>query len=224
MLIRSVRIWPLCGWYWSQRNSLYLSYCNTVILWTQQSETAIWFILHNRLFKKIDLHDLTMFQSLKICIINCPIAYKFDSAVVELLWNSWVESGIFISDTRGFGILPDYIIRRFIQHWNDSLLVISIFTRGLYSLFVSLLSHLLYLHLQYQPYVGLCQAATRVQSHQRQSTSAVAIATCEVQVSAADDQTVPTVAIGVSKPLCCRLTQTFTLTSENLSLYNTILL
>ena len=48
-------------------------------------------------------------------------------------------------------------------------------------LFVSLLSHfwlihLFYLHLLYQPYVGLCQA-TRVQSHQRQSTSAVAIAT-----------------------------------------------
>ena len=94
--------------------------------------------------------------------------------------------------------------------------------------FVSLLSHfwlihLLYLHLLYQPYVGLCQA-TRVQSHQRQSTSAVAIATCEVQVSAADYQTVPTVATGVSKPLCCRLTLTFTLTSENLSLYITLLL
>ena len=95
-------------------------------------------------------------------------------------------------------------------------------------LFVSLLSHfwlihLFYLHLLYQPYVGLCQA-TRVQSHQRQSTSAVAIATCEVQVSAADYQTVPTVATGVSKPLCCRLTLTFTLTSENLSLYITLLL
>ena len=67
--------------------------------------------------------------------------------------------------------------------------------------FVSLLSHfwlihLFYLHLLYQPYVGLCQA-TCVQSHQRQSTSAVAIATCEVQVSAADYQTVPTVATGV---------------------------
>ena len=95
-------------------------------------------------------------------------------------------------------------------------------------LFVSLLSHfwlihLFYLHLLYQPYVGLCQA-TRVQSHQRQSTSAVAIATCEVQGSAADYQTVPTVATGVSKPLCCRLTLTFTLTSENLSLYITLLL
>ena len=79
--------------------------------------------------------------------------------------------------------------------------------------FVSLLSHfwlihLFYLHLLYQPYAGLCQA-TRVQSHQRQSKSAVAIATCEVQVSAADYQTVPTVATGVSKPLCCRLTLTF---------------
>ena len=95
-------------------------------------------------------------------------------------------------------------------------------------LFVSLLSHfwlihLFYLHLLYQPYVGLCQA-TCVQSHQRQSTSAVAIATREVQVSAADYQTVPTVATGVSKPLCCRLTLTFTLTSENLSLYITLLL
>ena len=94
-------------------------------------------------------------------------------------------------------------------------------------LFVSLLSHfwlihLFNLHLLYQPYVGLCQAI-RVQSHQRQSTSSVAIATCEVQVSAADYQTVPTVATGVSKPLCCRLTLTITLTSENLSLYITLL-
>ena len=98
----------------------------------------------------------------------------------------------------------------------------------LFVLFVSLLSHfwlihLFYLHLFYQPYVGLCQA-TRVQSHQRQSTSAVAIATREVQVSAADYQTVPTVATGVAKPLCCRLALTFTLTSENLSLYITLLL
>ena len=53
--------------------------------------------------------------------------------------------------------------------------------------------------------------------------TAVAIATCEVQVSAADSQTVPTVAAGVSKPLCCRLTLTLTLTSENLSLYTTLL-
>ena len=95
-------------------------------------------------------------------------------------------------------------------------------------LFVSLLSHfwlihLFYLHLLYQPHVGLCQA-TCVQSHQRQSTSSVAIATCEVQVSAADYQTVPTVATGVSKPLCCRLTLTFTLTSENQSLHITLLL
>ena len=95
-------------------------------------------------------------------------------------------------------------------------------------MFVSLLSHFwlinsFYLHLLYQPYVGLCQV-TCVQSHQRQPTSAVAIATCEVQVSAADSHTVPTVATGVSKPLCCRLTLTFTLTSENLSLYITLLL
>ena len=81
---------------------------------------------------------------------------------------------------------------------------------------------LFYLYLLYQPYLGLCQA-TCVQSHQRQSRSAVAIATCEVQVSAADSQTVSTVATGVLKPLCCRLTLAFTLTSENLSLYTTLL-
>ena len=75
----------------------------------------------------------------------------------------------------------------------------------------------------YQPYLGLCQAPC-VQSHQRQPMSAVAITVCEVQVSAADSQTVPTVVTGVSKPLCCRLTLTFTLTSENLSLCTTPLL
>ena len=79
-------------------------------------------------------------------------------------------------------------------------------------LFVLLLSHLwfiylFYLHLFYQPYISFCQA-TCVQSHQTQPTSAVAIATCEVQVSAADSHTVPTVATGVLKPLCCRLTLT----------------
>ena len=98
----------------------------------------------------------------------------------------------------------------------------------MYFLFVSLLGHFwlihsFYLHLLYQPYVGLCQAMC-VQSQQRQPTSAVAIATCEVQVLAADSHTVPTVATGVSKPLCCRLILTFTLTSENLSLYITLLL
>ena len=69
----------------------------------------------------------------------------------------------------------------------------------------------------------LCQAPC-VQSHQRQPMSAVAITACEVQVSAADSQTVPTVVTGVSKPLCCRLTLTFTLTSDNLSLCTTLLL
>ena len=53
-------------------------------------------------------------------------------------------------------------------------------------LFVPLLSHFwlihsFYLDPLYQPYVGLCQA-TCVQSHQRQPTSAVAIATCEVHI------------------------------------------
>ena len=68
-------------------------------------------------------------------------------------------------------------------------------------LFVLLLSHFwlihfFHLHLLYQPYLGLCQAQC-VQSHQRQPMSAVAITACEVQVSAADSQTVPTVAAGV---------------------------
>ena len=93
-------------------------------------------------------------------------------------------------------------------------------------LFVSLLRHFWLIHffhlrLLYQPYLGICQAPY-VQSHQRQPMSAVTITACEVQVSAADSQTVPSVVTGVSKPLCCRLTLTFTLTSENLSLCTTL--
>ena len=93
-------------------------------------------------------------------------------------------------------------------------------------LFVSLLSHFWLIHffhlrLLYQPYLGICQAPC-VQSQQRQPMSAVAITACEVQVSAADSQTVPTVVTGVSKPLCCRSTLTFTLTRENLSLCTTL--
>ena len=57
-------------------------------------------------------------------------------------------------------------------------------------------SFFFHLHLLYQPYLGLCQAQC-VQSHQRQPMSAVAITACEVQVSAADSRTVPTVATGV---------------------------
>ena len=129
-----------------------------------------------------------------------------------------VES-VAICSVRGLSHVPSRT-----STWASAVISVCLFV----CLFVSLLSHfwlihLFYLHLLYQPYVGLCQA-TRVQSHQRQSTSAVAIATCEVQVSAANYQTVPTVATGVSKPLCCRLTLTFTLTSENLSLYITLLL
>ena len=95
-------------------------------------------------------------------------------------------------------------------------------------LLVSFLSHFWLIHffhlrLLYQPYLGLCQAPC-VQSHQRQPMSAVAITACEVQVSAADSQTVPTVVTGVSKPLCCRLTLTLTLNNENLSLCPTLLL
>ena len=80
-----------------------------------------------------------------------------------------------------------------------------------------------HLRLLYLPYLGLCQAPC-VQSHQRQPMSAVAITACEVQESAADSQTVPTVVTGVSKPLCGRLTLTFTLTSENLSLCTILLI
>ena len=95
-------------------------------------------------------------------------------------------------------------------------------------LFVSLLSHFWLIHfcsptLALSTISSLCQA-TCVQSHQRQPMSAVAITACEVQVSAVDSQTVPTVATWVSKPLCCRLTLTFTLTRENLSFYTTLLL
>ena len=52
-----------------------------------------------------------------------------------------------------------------------------------------------HLYLLYQPNLGLCQAQC-VRSHQRQPMSAVAITACEVQVSAADSQTVLTVATG----------------------------
>ena len=72
---------------------------------------------------------------------------------------------------------------------------------AVYMLFVSLLSHFWLIHFYpptpaYQPYLGLCQAQC-VQSHQRRPMSAVAITACEVQVSAVDSQTVPTVATGV---------------------------
>ena len=61
---------------------------------------------------------------------------------------------------------------------------------------ISDLIHFRHLYLLYQPHLGLCQAQC-VQSHPRQPMSAVAITTCEVQVSAAEFQTVPTVATGV---------------------------
>ena len=70
----------------------------------------------------------------------------------------------------------------------------------------------------YQLYIGLCQA-TYVQSHQRRPRSTVTICTCEVQVSAADSQAIQTVTTGVTKPLCCRLILTYTLTSGNLLLF-----
>ena len=69
-------------------------------------------------------------------------------------------------------------------------------------IFFRIISHFLLIHffftysVLYQPYLGLCQAQC-VQSRQRQPMSAVAITACEVQVSAADSQTVRTVATGV---------------------------
>ena len=81
------------------------------------------------------------------------------------------------------------------------------------------------LDMLHQPYIGPCLAAC-VQSHQRQPMSAVALATWEVKVSADDSHTTPIVVTVVSKPLYCRLTLTFTLTSVNQceSLYNILLL
>ena len=86
-------------------------------------------------------------------------------------------------------------------------------------MFVSLLSHFWLIHffllfLLYQTY---CRPLSSYMC-------SITPETAKVQLSAADSQTVPTVATGVSKPLCCRLTLTFTLTSENLSLYITLLL
>ena len=63
-----------------------------------------------------------------------------------------------------------------------------------------------------------CQV-TNVQSHHRLPRSAVAIATFDFLVYATASHTVPTLATGVLKPLCCRLTPTFTLTSVILSWY-----
>ena len=73
--------------------------------------------------------------------------------------------------------IHDFLSKHIIQvcgidhQLREKIVLIFIFTwSSFYSLFVSLLSHfwlihLFYLHLLYQPYVGLCQA-TRVQSHQ----------------------------------------------------------
>ena len=63
----------------------------------------------------------------------------------------------------------------------------------------------------YQPYIGLVMLL--VVNHNR-TCSALPTAACDVLVA-----TVPTTASGVSKPLCCRLTLTFTQTSVNLSPY-----
>ena len=80
-----------------------------------------------------------------------------------------------------------------------------------------------HVHLLYQPHISRPCQATCVQSHKRRPRLAVAIATCEVQVSTADSPTVPTVGSGVLKPLWCRLTQILTLMSVNLSLHIPIL-
>ena len=150
------------------------------------------------------------FTNLKL-LMKCDIQLKLVKLTSAVTSNRWQYD-------REYGVSNRKTWQPMVSYGQQLLLL----------LFVSFLSHfwlihLFYLHLLYQPYGGLCQA-TCVQSHQRQPTSAVAIATCEVQVSAADYQTAPTIATGVSKPLCCRLTLTFTLTSENLSFYITLLL
>ena len=99
----------------------------------------------------------------------------------------------------------------------------------LFVLFISLLNHFWFIH--FSPTSALptackpCQSKC-VQSHQRHPRSTIVMATCEVQiqVSAADYQTPPTVGIRVSKLMWCPLTLTFTLTSANLSLNITLLL
>ena len=100
---------------------------------------------------------------------------------------------------------------------------------GIHGYFVSLelskvrvsqnLKHFQWMHLGRRP-------VTRRVASQCECKGAPAwvIATCEVQLSGADSQTIPTVATGVWKLLCCRLTITFTVTSENLSLFITLLL
>ena len=100
-------------------------------------------------------------------------------------------------------------------NWNmrdDIVILRSIVHMYVCCVFVSLshfwLIHFFHLHLLYQTYLGICQA-TCVQSQQRQPISAVAIATCEVQVSAADSRTVPT----EFRSRCA---------AENLSLYTTL--
>ena len=99
--------------------------------------------------------------------------------------------------------------------------IVALYWRHDNILFVSLLSHFwlihfFYLYLFYQPYLGLCQAQC-VQSHQRQPMSAVAN----------NRMRGPGIGCWFSDRSNCShwsLTLTFTLTSENLSLYTTLLL
>ena len=135
----------------------------------------------------------------------------------------WISPDLGVSKPRDFIMILWWLYRS--EIWQAAAEAPVIFHQFV---FVSLLSHFWLIHffhlrLLYQLYLGLCQAPC-VQSHQRQPISTVAITACEVKVSAADSQTIPTVATWVWKPLCCRLTLTFTLTRENLSLYTTLLL
>ena len=76
--------------------------------------------------------------------------------------------------------------------------------------FVCMSFSLIHFHLRlfYQLYIGIVKL--HVFDHTK---SAVAVVTCQVQVSAADTETVQTIATEILKPPRCRLTLTFTLTS-----------
>ena len=94
-------------------------------------------------------------------------------------------------------------------YWNDCMKGEN--STCIHDLFVCLItkSFLTYsfchLHLFYQQYLGLCHAPC-VQSHQRKPRLAVAIVTSKFQVSAADFQTVATVAI-ICNMICTHIYQ-----------------
>ena len=146
-------------------------------------------------------------------LVSCRRQHSIGAWLHKATWNMWPP------------VWPIFRIQKFLLPQNNVFPLLGRALLGRLVCFITksfLTYSFFHLRLLYQPYLGLCQASC-VQSHQRQPMSAGAITACEVQVSAADSQTVPTVVTGVSKPLCCRFTLTFTLTSENLSLCTTLL-